>query len=653
MTELAYPTLFSPVRIGQVQVPNRIAMAPHSTHYADRVESERLSRYYAERARGGVGLIIHEPVIVHPSSLSRAGKVWGYDEANVSAYRRTTDAVHEHGTRIFCQLIHNGRQVDGFASGMPAWYPSEVSRPGTSESTHAMTRAEIAEVVLGFADAARICAAGGFDGVEVHAAHGYLLQAFLSPATNQRDDEYGGSLDNRVRIVTEVVRAVRAAVGVGLAVGVRLSADEVQPGGLDADGCRQVALALAAEPIDYLSVVSGSLGSYDQIVPDMSFERGLNVELAAGLREAVSPLPILVTGRIPDAETAEAVLSSGKADVIGLARALIADPLWAEKSRSGHVASVRPCVYANDCRDSIGGRRSLECMVNPGTGHEGVEPPGSGPSGSRRVVVVGAGPAGVEAAVAAAQLGDEVVLLESTDRIGGQLALAATPASRAELGRLLRHYESLVAGLPIDLRLDTPATGELLTALDPELLVLASGAHEARSRLGDDVVSSWEVLRGAALATEDVVVFDEGLGNGWPLFSAAEVLADRGHRVRVVLPGNAPGTSVEAASLPPLLRRLHAAGARIDTMSSVVTVGAGTTVVRHAPTGLEERLDGAACVTVTHRRAAPDPTSGWTPSHPLDVRTVGDAWAPRRLATAIRDGRAAVAPAPAPVGAPT
>ena len=243
------------------------------------------------------------------------------------AYRITTDAVHDAGAKIFCQLLHNGRQVDGHESRMPSWYPSALVKPGSPDATHEMSRGDIDEVLDGFVRAARICRDGGFDGVEVHAAHGYLLQAFLSPATNRRSDEYGGSVENRVRLVRAILQAIRAELGDDFVVGARVTGDELQPGGLDAADCVDLAAILAPD-VDYLSVVSGSLAAFDRIVPDMSFERGLNVGLAERIRSAVAPLPVLVTGRITEPAEAEAILAGGRADLVGLARALIADPDW-------------------------------------------------------------------------------------------------------------------------------------------------------------------------------------------------------------------------------------------------------------------------------------------------------------------------------------
>ncbi len=629
------PLLGSQFRLGHMELRNRVAMAPHSTHYADQVETERLTDYYVERARAEVGLIIHEPVIVHPSSLSRVGKIWGYDERNIEAYRRTTDAVHEQGSRIVCQLIHNGRQVDGHESQMPAWYPGEVARGGTIESTHAMTPPEIAEVVEGFARAAEICARGGFDGVEVHAAHGYLLQAFLSPATNSRDDEYGGSLQGRVRIVREILEAIRRRVARPFVVGVRLAGDEGHEGGLDERAAVDIARELADE-VDYISVVSGSLATYDRIVPDMSFPRGLNVPYASAIRAVVAPTPVLVTGRIADPQQAEAILARGDADLIGLARSLIADPQWVRKGLSGQSDTIRPCVYANDCRDSIGGRRSLVCMVNPAAGREGVKP--AAPAESRRVVVVGGGVAGLEAALTAAARGDRVTLFERSAELGGQVRDAAAVESRAELRRLLVYLAREIERSEVELRLNAEPDEAALRALAPDLVIVATGAKAMRP--ADDAgPTALDVIGGLEITASTVVLHDRSGGNSWPLLLAAELLAERGHQVVLVVPAHAFATGIEAASVPPLLRRLRERQVRIEMLSTVLDSDASGVRIQRRDTGTVTTFPGAVAVGEFGRRSAG--SAGPWDRLGTEVRVIGDALAPRRIGTALREGREA------------
>ncbi len=638
--------LLEPMKLGAITLRNRVVMAPHSTHYADRIESDRLTAYYTARARGGVGLIVHEPVIVHPSSLSRVGKIWGYEQANADAYRITTDAVHEHGAAIVCQLIHNGRQVDGHESRMPAWYPSEVAKGGTIEVTHEMSAAEIAEVIDSFAGAARICQQGGFDGVEIHAAHGYLLQAFLSPATNRRTDSYGGSAENRVRIVQQVIAAVRAATGDDFVIGVRVVGDEYQSGGLSQADCVTVA-GLLADSVDYLSVVSGSLASYERIVPDMSFPRAVNAPHAAAIRAAVPGTPVLLTGRVAEPAEADDLLAQGAADLIGLARALIVDPEWVAKATADRDDTIRPCVYANDCRDSIGGRRALTCMVNPEAGRELLDL--STHRASRRVVVVGGGVAGMEAALSADRAGDQVVLIEQSEVLGGQLRLAAVAGARAEFDRLRRHLVGELTRSRVEVRLGTTVDPDLLLELAPELVVVATGAIGAGAAEPAPYARAWDVLAAAADGSlsdlipgsvERVVLVDRGGSNGWPFFAAAEALLEQGHDVELVTGAAGFATGLETASVPPLLARLREHGARISLMTQVIDLGADGVRLRRLDTGEERLVPGAVLVAEEGRRSAGQRGAWDTLSIPVHV--VGDAAAPRRVATAIFEAREAV-----------
>lgn len=628
--------LFSPITVGSATLRNRIVLAPHSTHFADRYESEHLTEYYRERAEFDVGLIIHEPVIVHPSSLSRVGKIWGYDEGNISHYRRTTSAVHSYGSKIICQLIHNGREVDGHQSSMPAWYPSAVSREGSSEFTHEMTIHEVREVVEGFARSARICMLGGFDGVEIHAAHGYLIQGFLSPATNQRSDRYGGCADNRYRILKEIIYAVRENTRSDFVIGIRLSGNEYQENGLKEHDTLELARSLATDEVDYFSIVSGSLRSYARIVPDMSFEAGLNVPIASRIREVVAPTPVLVTGRISDPARAEEILSNNHADLIGMARSLIADPEWARKAAQGAPHEIRPCVYANDCRGSIGGRRALSCMVNPEVGTETrrtILPTTTG----RRVVVVGGGVAGMECSLTAAEAGAEVVLVEKSERLGGQLHLAAAPGSRKELRRLVEYLARKIEMSTVQVRLGEEATAESVRALDPDAVVVATGAEGRSSRFTSGTLTAWDVLSGRPVPEGTVVVFDESGGNGWPFLAAAELLTELGRKPIVVSSAATLGSSIESASIPPLAARLRKGGAEIHLMTTVLAADRGGVRLSRHDSGAQTVVSGASLVVEAGRSVAAfafdEPT--------IETIVVGDALAPRRIQTAIRDGREA------------
>lgn len=484
------PYLSAPIRIGSVEVRNRLFVAAHSTNFAERVSSEQLRDYYVERARHGVGLIIHEPVIVHPTSLSRPTKVWGFDPDNVPAYRDAARAVHDEGAAFFCQILHNGAHMGNSFTAGPLWAPSALTDASAGETAHEMTVDEIGEVVEGFARSAEICREGGFDGVELHGSHGYLIQQFLSPLTNRRTDEYGGDEERRRRFLLEIVDAVRRRVGHDFVVGVRIAGDERAPGGITpADACSLAQRLERDGTIDYVNVSTGGSAAPGWIVLDATYERGANLAVAATIKAATT-LPVLVAGRVTRPADADAVVAEGAADMVGVARALIADPAWYEKGRRGDDAAIRPCTYCNECVYGIGAFRPIRCSVNPEMGHEreaatsGVRVPAPA---KRRVVVAGGGVAGMEAALTAAQRGHDVTLLEAGERLGGQLGLVEGRGIRAELVHLPAHLAGAVVAAGVDVRLGTRADADAVLALAPDAVIVATGAIRPRPDLpGND-----------------------------------------------------------------------------------------------------------------------------------------------------------------------
>jgi 2,4-dienoyl-CoA reductase-like NADH-dependent reductase (Old Yellow Enzyme family) len=639
-TAEGFPHLFSEFQLGKLTLRNRIVMAPHSTHYSDEVESELHTEYYARRAAGGVAMIVHEPIIVHPSSHSRPGKVWGFDERNIPHFARTARAVHAHGTAIVSQLIHNGRAMDGFTSGMPAWGPSELQRGGSPDRCHAMTTGEIADVIAGFARSAEICRAGGFDGVEVHASHGYLVQAFLSPLTNHRTDSYGVSQQNRMRLLVEILAAIRASTDDEFVIGVRLAGDEGVAGGLGPGDMTDMAQALS-DDVQYLSIVSGHTPTFDRIVPDMSFPRGLNVGYAERIKKRVGDLPVLVTGRIAEPADAEKVLADGSADLIGLARALIADEAWAAKAAGDAVPEIRPCSYANECRDSIGGRRSMTCMVNPDNGHP-VRTVAVLPL-RRRILVVGGGIAGLECATAAAERGAEVVLVEAAAAFGGQTALAALAPGRSELGRIVDHLRWRVEHSAIELELGRTADADWLFEQRPDHVVIATGARPIP--LSGAAVGGVhaQTAIGGSLGTGEgrVVVYDDAGSNSWPYWSAVEAAAESGAEVIAVMPYANVGVGIEAASVPPLLRRLANHGVEFRTCLRLADVSDGNARFVHTYAGSSTTIDGVTAVVVESGVASDAQLPTKLAELGMTVDVIGDALAPRRMMDAIREGRAA------------
>lgn len=644
----AYPHLFRPYPMGGLELRNRIVLAGHGSRFVDWHDhhvTDRQAAYLGERARGGVGLIIQGSGMVHPTGLAAPGVNEIWDDRSVPAYRVVADAVHEHGAAIFGQLSHLGRQGHGWASQRELWAPSAIADPASRVVPHAMTRREITELVDAYRQGAARYLAAGFDGLEVYLAHGYLLCSFLSPFSNLRTDAYGGSLENRCRLPLEVLDAVRAEVGADVPVGVRISADELVPGGIDVpEAQRIVAHLLGAVRVDYVNVSQSNYVTMDAQIPDMSYPRVPFVDNARRIREVSGGVPVMTVARIVTPEAAETLLADGTADFVCLVRPLIADPEWPAKARDGRRDRIRECISCNvGCRGGPLRGTPIACLVNPAVGRE--REPGvtrlTRAERPRHVLVVGGGPAGLKAAETAALRGHRVTLLEATDRLGGQVLVAAAAMPyRDEFANAVRHLERELRLLGVDVQLETPAGADTVGAVGADAVVVATGSLPGRLPVpgGDspDVVSVQQAIV-AGVAARSVVVVDCGEAD-WKSLTAAECLASRGHRVRVVTPGSA-GAEIDPFSRGPLLRRLARAGVEILEHRSVLDVAPGTMRLRHAWSGGEERLSGVDGVVVSWYGVADD----WL-FHELDgrgtveVHAAGDCVAPRRAIDAIWDG---------------
>ena len=423
--------LLSPLQVGRLALPNRVLITAHATNYVDGngLPDERAVHYYAERTRGGAGLMVTGASSVHPSSPRVRGVINAHDPQVVGAWRAIADAVHVHGGHVLVMLTHMGR-VGRMPDMRPLVAPSPLMDGSFRQAVpHALSDREIGELVEAFAEAAvRVCQSG-MDGIELQGAHGYLIAQFLSPLSNRRTDRYGGDLAGRMRFCLEVVDAVRRAAGSGATVGIRLSADELVPGGLGLDESRAIVRRLEASgQLDFVDVSAGTdsdLMSLAEHIPSMYFPPANLVRFAAAIKP-VTRLPVFCAGAIRDPAVAEEIVASGKADMVGMTRAHIADPHVVRKLREGRSEDIRRCIGCMQaCLEALANGLPIGCVYNPVTGREGewatIEPA----SRSRRVVVVGGGPAGLEAARVAALRGHRVVLLEASKMLGGQLHLAA------------------------------------------------------------------------------------------------------------------------------------------------------------------------------------------------------------------------------------
>jgi 2,4-dienoyl-CoA reductase-like NADH-dependent reductase (Old Yellow Enzyme family) len=653
-----FPKLFEPLTIGPVTSRNRIVCGAHFTQFSEpaRVAGEpgrygaRYARYLADRAKGGAGVIIAGQAQVHPTTayqMPNNAAAWPADAAE--GFREVTDAVHEHGALAFIQLAHNGGVNDGTWSKLPVWSPSGFS--AYNEPGVPLDQAMIDELVAAFATSAANAAAGGFDGIEVHGAHGYLIHEFLSPKSNARDDGYGGSLENRMRFVVEVLTAVRDAVGPAVAVGLRLVGDEEQwdGSGLGADDAGEIAARLEALGlVDFLNVSVGTSGM--GMVRPLYSRHLLGVYAASTVKHAVESTPVFAVHRILTPEEAEGVLERGEADAVTVVRALIADPEWGIKAAAGRADEIRPCTGCNQgCYGNLLASVPVTCTTNPAVGRDaelGLDTlvPATTPG---RFVVVGGGPAGLEAAWVAAARGHEVVLLERSDRLGGKVHLAASMPGRAELAGFVTWRIDECARQGVDVRLGVDASAAVVIALYPTAVVVATGARattDGHSKWHPFPISgsdqAWVLDHEQALVDPErcgarVIVLDavghiEAIGLG-------EVLAAAGRDVTVLCPLPTP-MLLDPETMSRALPRMVRAGARWRPNTVLAAIGDHDVTVVDTLARELETITGVDTVVIRTHGTAVDGLYHELADGPVRVHRIGDALAARWVDRAVMDG---------------
>ncbi len=660
----AYPHLLSPIQLGRHTIRNRVWMAAHATLLVkDNLFTDAHIHYYRERAKGGVGIITMEAMAVHPTTQPYKGKAFAFDPRMVPQFQKIADAVHQYGAKILAQPWHRGRETSSVASLEPVWAPSPIPDSVYREIPKEMTVADINAIIEGYRLTARFSRQGGLDGVEVHSmSHGYLLNQFLSPATNHRRDAFGGSLENRLRIVLEILDATRQETGPDMIVGVRINGDDGHDGGLGPDDWAEIAARLEATGhLDYISVTQGTYLNRMLIYPTSPMPHGYQMPATRKIKEAVK-LPVVGVGRIVDPADAERFIAAGDCDMVALARALIADPEWVNKAAEGHGDDIRPCVGANWCMSSIFAQAPIACIHNPAAGAElqlGTGTLVRAPV-ARKVAVIGGGPAGLRAALTASDRGHQVTLLERQAELGGQVRLWAKAESRQELTGIVDWLSGQIAQRPITVRCQTIATPEMLSAEHFDAVVVATGAsglkhgwtplHPARWNgpvlPGADQPNVWsyhEVLRDEPRLGPNVILFDSLGGRQGAV--VAEFLARRGCAVEFVtqLGQGSPdlAASRDWSKVHGMLRKL---GVRFTVDTEIDAIDGDMVTLRDVYTGDQSVRRGVQDIVLVIGAAVDD-----TLFHALEPRRedglvlhlIGDALSPRRASDAIREGEIA------------
>ena len=644
---MAYRYLWSPLQLGPVEVRNRIVFSAHLTNYArNGLPTDQHAAYYAARAAGGTGLIITEEHSTHPTDWPYEKLIHGFHREVIPGYRKITDAVHRHRVPIFAQINHNGGQASSMFSRLPVWGPSPVADPLFREVPKAVTQAEIDEIVAGYALVAEHCAEGGFDGIELQCSHSSIVRGFLSPATNHRADEYGGSLENRTRLLVEIVAAVRKEIGRGMALGVRICGDELIEHGTTVDDAVRIAeIVEATGHVDYINTSIGvATASLFMIEASMHIPPGYAMFIPSAIRKAVE-LPVVGVGRFKDPLQAERALAEGHCDLVGVVRGQIADAEFVAKARAGSTDETRLCLSCNqECVGRMGLNRWLGCIENPRTGRESE---GVGTvrltTKPKSVMVVGAGPAGLQAAIAARRNGHRVTVYEKEPIAGGQVRLAASVPNRAEFGDMIRNQLTECRRLGVEFEYGVGVWPGLVEEKQPDHVIVATGAEPARPYWvpadADNVADVRQVLDGSVEPFGDVVVFDEiGFHHAT---STAEVLADRGCNVEIITPGMVVGQDLGITlDMENWWIRAGAKGI-VQTTDLIVTGMDGHTLnLQHHPTG-------------TNLTRTPDWVVLAVPANPVEwlyndlktagvsVERVGDCVAPRRAHAAVIEGERA------------
>ena len=635
-----FERLFSPIKIGTLELKNRIVMLPMGTSLADRDGnlSEAFIDYYAARAKGGTGLIVVEVTHVHPTSkIPFYARL--YNDEYIPRWKKLVEAVHSGGAKVFPQLVHAGRQTTSTISGTQPVAASPVPCPVNKEVPHELTVEEIEDIVDSFGATALRAREAGCDGVEIHGAHGLLVCNFLSPWSNKRTDGYGGNITGRTRFAVEVIKRIKKKCGQDFPVCFRISSDELVTGGLVPEETRIIAAIVAEAGADIISVSRGNFGSYRWIIPPYGSPIALNAEFSGKLKQELK-VPVLTGHRINDPVVAEQLLKQGKADLIGMGRALITDPELPNKAAKGQLEDIAPCISCN--QRCVGGRTRtmywVSCMINPAAGQERKMALTPAPK-RKKVLVAGGGLAGMEAARVAALRGHEVTLCEKSNKLGGQFNLASIPPMKQEFSKAVCYFSNQMKKVGVKVEMGIEVTPDSVARMKPDAVVVATGAvpliPSGMPRVDKSiVVTAHDLLAGKKVVGTKAVI----IGGGLVGCETAEYVAERGCKDITILEmlENVAADVVPDWNREFLMERMREFGVKLMTSAKVTEIlDDGVAYVKG---GSRVVIKGVTDVILATGAKSVNDLEQKIKGQVAEVYVIGDAQKPRKALEAIAEG---------------